>query len=194
MYGIIHTDCCVAVWSLYVVSDSFVTPWTVARPASLSVGFPGQECWKALPLPFHLLHGRVGVFLCVFFKSLWHQRSPCIDLHLPNFLLVLSITSSTFFFWIRWMFFVSCAFLRGSSSFSPFPFVAPSVAPLNVTMFLNESSNKVAIRWIKPPTKRQDGDLVGYHISHVWQSAETSVSLNCDRVLLSPCICWRILL
>ena len=48
-------------------------------------------------------------------------------------------------------------------------------------MFLNESSNKVAVRWIKPPVKRQDGDLVGYHISHVWRNAETSVSLNCNR-------------
>ena len=87
------------------------------------------------------------------------------------------------------MFFVLRAFLCSSSTFSPFPFVAPSVAPLNVTMFLNKSSNKVAVRWIKPPIKQQDGDLVGYHISHVWQNAETSVSLNCNRVLLSPCFC-----
>ena len=27
-----------------VVSDSFATPWTVARQASLSMGFPRQEC------------------------------------------------------------------------------------------------------------------------------------------------------
>ena len=27
-----------------VVSDSFATPWTVARQASLSMGFPMQEC------------------------------------------------------------------------------------------------------------------------------------------------------
>ncbi|XFG04806.1 PREDICTED: tyrosine-protein kinase Mer [Capra hircus] len=77
---------------------------------------------------------------------------------------------------------VSCMNEVGWSAISPWILAsttegAPSVAPLNVTMFLNESSNKVAIRWIKPPTKRQDGDLVGYHISHVWQSAETSKEL-----------------
>ncbi|XP_040123470.1 tyrosine-protein kinase Mer isoform X3 [Oryx dammah] len=77
---------------------------------------------------------------------------------------------------------VSCMNEVGWSAVSPWILAsttegAPSVAPLNVTMFLNESSNKVAIRWIKPPIKRQDGDLVGYHISHVWQSAETSKEL-----------------
>ena len=30
-------------FSLYVVSDSFVTPWTVAHRAPLSVGFPRHE-------------------------------------------------------------------------------------------------------------------------------------------------------
>ena len=29
----------------------FVTPWTVARPAPLSVEFSRQECWSELPLP-----------------------------------------------------------------------------------------------------------------------------------------------
>ncbi|XP_006105776.1 tyrosine-protein kinase Mer [Myotis lucifugus] len=55
---------------------------------------------------------------------------------------------------------------------------APSVSPLNVTVFLNESSNKVDIRWIEPPIERQDGDLVGYWISHVWQSAGASEELS----------------
>nr|XP_017507863.2 tyrosine-protein kinase Mer isoform X2 [Manis javanica] len=55
---------------------------------------------------------------------------------------------------------------------------APSVAPLNVTVFLNESSEKLDIRWIKPPIKRQEGELVGYRISHMWQSAETSKELS----------------
>nr|2DBJ_A Chain A, Proto-oncogene tyrosine-protein kinase MER precursor [Homo sapiens] len=54
---------------------------------------------------------------------------------------------------------------------------APSVAPLNVTVFLNESSDNVDIRWMKPPTKQQDGELVGYRISHVWQSAGISKEL-----------------
>lgn len=56
-------------------------------------------------------------------------------------------------------------------------FVAPSVAPLNITVFLNESNNNLDIRWTKPPIKRQDGELVGYRLSHVWESAGTYVSL-----------------
>ena len=33
------------------MSDSFVTPWTVAHLASLSMGFPKQEYWSGLPFP-----------------------------------------------------------------------------------------------------------------------------------------------
>ena len=34
-----------------VVSDSLVTPWTVARQVPLSIGFPRQEYWSRLSLP-----------------------------------------------------------------------------------------------------------------------------------------------
>jgi len=30
----------------------FVIPWTVARQAPPSMGFPGQEYWSGLPFPF----------------------------------------------------------------------------------------------------------------------------------------------
>ena len=33
------------------MSDSFVTPWTVAYQAPLSTGFPRQEYWSGLPFP-----------------------------------------------------------------------------------------------------------------------------------------------
>ena len=33
------------------MSDSFVTPWTVAPQAPLSMGFPRQEYWSGLPFP-----------------------------------------------------------------------------------------------------------------------------------------------
>ena len=33
------------------VSDSFVTPWTVAHQAPRSMGFPRQEYWSGLPFP-----------------------------------------------------------------------------------------------------------------------------------------------
>ena len=32
-----------------VMSNSFVTPWTVACQAFLSMGFPRQEYWSGLP-------------------------------------------------------------------------------------------------------------------------------------------------
>ena len=39
----------VVVFSHSVVSDSFATPWTVARQAPLSMGFLRQEDWSELP-------------------------------------------------------------------------------------------------------------------------------------------------
>ena len=41
---------------IYVLShfscvQLFATPWTIARQASLSVGFPRQEYWSELPFP-----------------------------------------------------------------------------------------------------------------------------------------------
>ena len=32
--------------------NSFATPWNVARQAPLPLGFPRQEYWSGLPLPF----------------------------------------------------------------------------------------------------------------------------------------------
>ena len=37
--------------SYSVMSDSFVTLFTVARQAPLSMGFPRQEQWSGLPFP-----------------------------------------------------------------------------------------------------------------------------------------------
>ena len=34
-----------------IVSNSFVTPWTTAHQAPLSMGFPRQEYWSGLPFP-----------------------------------------------------------------------------------------------------------------------------------------------
>ena len=41
-----HCCCCL------VILNSFVTPWTVAHQAPLSMGFPRQEYWSGLPFPF----------------------------------------------------------------------------------------------------------------------------------------------
>ena len=34
-----------------VMSNTFVTPWTIACQAPLSMGFPRQEYWIGLPFP-----------------------------------------------------------------------------------------------------------------------------------------------
>ena len=44
------TCLCVHAQSLSCV-QLFVTPWTVAHQAPLSVGFPRQEYWSGLPFP-----------------------------------------------------------------------------------------------------------------------------------------------
>ena len=38
-------------FSHLIMSDSFVTPWTVAPQVPLSMGFPRQEYWSGLPFP-----------------------------------------------------------------------------------------------------------------------------------------------
>ena len=38
-------------FSCSVTSNSFVTPWTVAHQASLSMGFSSQEYWNRFPFP-----------------------------------------------------------------------------------------------------------------------------------------------
>ena len=49
MHRILKLD---SVWfSHSVVSDPFVTPWTAAHQAPLSLGFSRQESWSGLPFP-----------------------------------------------------------------------------------------------------------------------------------------------
>ena len=40
-----------SLFSPQVVSDSFVTSWTVDRQPPLTMGFPRQEFWSGLPFP-----------------------------------------------------------------------------------------------------------------------------------------------
>ena len=42
---------CMCVPSCWVISNYFVTPWTVACQAPLFMGFPRQEYWSRLPFP-----------------------------------------------------------------------------------------------------------------------------------------------
>ena len=71
----------------WVVIIFFVTPWTVACQAPLSMGFPRQEHWSGLPfpppgdLPHPGIESESPVFLALqadFFLPLSHQKSPSV--------------------------------------------------------------------------------------------------------------------
>ena len=77
--GCVHVDILVLIVLLFscchwVVSDSFVTPWTVVPQAPLPTGFRRQEYWSGSPFPSldllpdsgiepSLLHGRQILYL-----------------------------------------------------------------------------------------------------------------------------------
>ena len=46
-----HTHTCVCVLSCFSCVQLFVTPWTVAHQAPLSLGFSKQEHWSGLSCP-----------------------------------------------------------------------------------------------------------------------------------------------
>ena len=48
---LLHNCPCTCMRVCSVLSNSVVTPWTVARQAPLSVGFSRQEYWSGLPIP-----------------------------------------------------------------------------------------------------------------------------------------------
>ena len=65
-----------------VVSDSLVTPWTIALQATLSMGFSSQEYWSWLPFLFPGDLSNQGLNLCLLHwqvdsSPLSHQGRPC---------------------------------------------------------------------------------------------------------------------
>ena len=66
-----------------VVSDS-VTPWTVAGPAPLSMGFSRQEYWSGLPRPPPGDLPKPGINLCLLHLLHWQVSS--LPLIPPDFL------------------------------------------------------------------------------------------------------------
>ena len=65
-----------------------MTPWTVARQAPLSMGFPRREYWSGLPFPLPGNLPDPGIKLCIFCigrQILYHQGRPSIiDLKFPS--------------------------------------------------------------------------------------------------------------
>ena len=50
-YELMYRPHIIVIFSFSVVSDPFVTPWTVAHRAPLFMGFFRQEYWSRLPFP-----------------------------------------------------------------------------------------------------------------------------------------------
>ena len=76
------------------MSNSFAAPWTVDRQASLSMGFPRQECWSGLPFPSPVDLPDPGIkprspALAGRFFTPEPTGKPCFLLTLWNFILVL---------------------------------------------------------------------------------------------------------
>ena len=57
------------------VSDCFVTPWSIARQAPLSVGFSRQESWRGLPFLLQGIFPSQGSNLCLLCPLHWQQDS-----------------------------------------------------------------------------------------------------------------------
>ena len=65
--------------------DSFVTPWTVARQAPLSMEFPRQEYWSGLPFLLHSIFLTQGSDQCVLRFLHWQMDSlPLSHLGIPR--------------------------------------------------------------------------------------------------------------
>ena len=81
-------------FSCSVVSNSFATPWTVARQAPLSMEFPWQQYWSGLPFPSpgDPLEGGIKLaspaladgffFVCLFLADGFFTTEPPLGKHL----------------------------------------------------------------------------------------------------------------
>ena len=86
------------------MSDCFVTPWTIAFQASLSMGFPRQEYWSGLPFSSAGDLPDPGVkpmspALQAYFLPLSHQGSLNSGLRISKYY-AYSASSWDFFFWV----------------------------------------------------------------------------------------------
>ena len=57
------------------MSDSFVTPWTVACQVPVSMGFPRQEYWSGLPFP----SPGVSLFKNYFYSFIWQKEKGAVE-------------------------------------------------------------------------------------------------------------------
>ena len=65
----------VVVFSPSVMSNSFLTPWSVARQDPLSMGFPSHEYWSGLPFPSPGDLVIQGLSLCLLCLLHWQADS-----------------------------------------------------------------------------------------------------------------------
>ena len=89
-----NTGLLLVVFSLSVVLNSFVIPWTVAFQTPLSMGLPGQEYWSGLPFP-SWPRDQISVF-CIdrWILNDWSTREVPFCLYLMLFRLVHNVGQS----------------------------------------------------------------------------------------------------
>ena len=99
-------------FSQSVVSNSFATPWTVARQAPLLTGFPRQEYWSGLPFPSpgdlpdpgikptslwqvdSLPLSHLGKTICIYYLYIWEAYSVCVCVYIYIYTIVCLIAQS----------------------------------------------------------------------------------------------------
>ena len=137
MYFLVCVHTCTHTCVCYLLSCLFATPWTVAREAPLSMGFPRQEYWSGLPCLlqgiFPIQGSNLGLLHCrqiLYYLS--HHGSPCISLLANKLIVNFSKIIKVFLFFLSFSSSHFHSFLSLSLIFSPFPLVS----------FLNPSKNK----------------------------------------------------
>ena len=64
---------CTCVFSHFSCVQLYVTLWTVACQAPLSMGFPRQESWNGLPFPLYIY---IYIYILIYiYERTWSQYS-----------------------------------------------------------------------------------------------------------------------
>ena len=76
------------------MSDSFVTPWTVAHQAPLPMGFSRRECWNGLPFPSPGIFPtqELNIHICSYKQSIYISMD-CMTTHIHLYYVKIQFTS-----------------------------------------------------------------------------------------------------
>ena len=113
-------------FSYQVMSDLFVTPWTITCQDPLSMGFPRQEYWHGLPFPSprDLPNPEIKPMSPALAGTFFTTEPPGKPL----------LTCSVFQIWLL----IFCSFLRTISVYACFPcvIIMPSLIPHSAQVWM----------------------------------------------------------